>query len=60
MTGSFIELYASVSTPTIGTDIYEQSYGFDKTFAYLDPKITDATWEKFEYLNKFLTEQGLI
>lgn len=54
------ELYASVSTPTIGTDVYEQSYGFDKTFAYLDPKLTDATREKFEYLNKFLTEQGLI
>ena len=54
------ELYASVSTPTIGTDIYEQSYGFDKNFAYLDPKLTDATRDKFEYLNKFLTDQGLI
>lgn len=54
------ELYEAVASSTIGVDVYKKSYGFDKNFAYLSPEISDATRDKFEYLNKFLVGQGLI
>lgn len=54
------ELYEALSSESLGADIYEEVYGFDPAFSYLETEITDANMDKFQYLNQFLLKNEFI
>lgn len=53
-------LYEAVATETYSVDVMRVQYEWDETLWYLDPEISDETFEYYEELNEWMYENGLI